>query len=136
MENIANSNLKESGNFSNAGGGVPSPSSSSGTGDLIGMGVQVITSLVAGSISAKKNRELQEKLAKLSLDQQKELQEKMMASSSETERLAIMYQTFAGIEGQKLNDSRKNKQLIALSVFGGGILVLVGMSIIFKRKIK
>jgi len=106
----------------------------SGTTDLIAMGVSTIVGLVAGGISAKKNRELQEKLAKLSLKQQKELEEKMLATQDRLERLNIMYKTFAVLENQKLLDARKGKQLTLLAVLGGGALVLVGMAIFYKRK--
>jgi len=115
-------------------GGGGATQGGGGTTDLIAMGVSTIIGLVAGGIDAKKNRELQEKLAKLSLKQQKELQEKMLATQSELERLNIMYKTFAVLENQKLLDSRKGKQLTLLYVMGGGILVLVAMSIFYKRK--
>jgi hypothetical protein len=115
-------------------GGGGTPQGGGGTTDLIAMGVSTIIGLVAGGIDAKKNRELQEKLAKLSLKQQKELQEKMLATQSELERLNIMYKTFAVLENQKLLDSRKGKQLTLLYVMGGGILVLVAMSILYKKK--
>ena len=115
-------------------GGGGATQGGGGTTDLIAMGVSTIIGLVAGGIDAKKNRELQEKLAKLSLKQQKELEEKMLATQSELERLNIMYKTFAVLENQKLLDSRKGKQLTLLYVMGGGILVLVAMSIFYKRK--
>jgi len=118
--------------LNSTGGGTTAPQGGSGTGDLIAMGVQVITGLVAGSIDAKKNRELQEKLAKLSLKQQKELEEKMLATQSELERLNIMYKTFAVLENQKLLDSRKGKQLTLLAVLGGGVLVLTALAIFYK----
>lgn len=106
----------------------------SGSADLIAMGVSTIIGLVAGGIDAKKNRELQEKLGKLSLKQQKELEEKMLATKSELERLNIMYKTFAVLENQKLLDARKGKQLTLLAVLGGGVLVLTAMAIFYKRK--
>lgn len=115
-------------------GGGGTPQGGSGTGDLIAMGVNTIIGLVAGGIDAKKNRELQEKLAKLSLKQQKELEEKMLATKSELERLNIMYKTFAVLENQKLLDSRKGKQLTLLAVLGGGVLILTAMAIFYKRK--
>jgi len=121
--------------LNSTGGGTTAPQGGSGTGDLIAMGVQVITGLVAGSIDAKKNRELQEKLAKLSLKQQKELEEKMLATQSELERLNIMYKTFAVLENQKLLDSRKGKQLTLLAVLGGGVLVLTALAIFYKKKL-
>jgi len=115
-------------------GGGGATQGGSGTGDLIAMGVNTIIGLVSGGISAKKNRELQEKLAKLSLAQQKELEEKMLATQSQLERLNIMYKTFAVLENQKLLDARKGKQLTLLAVLGGGVLVLTAMAIFYKRK--
>ena len=115
-------------------GGGGTPQGGSGTTDLIAMGVSTIIGLVSGGISAKKNRELQEKLGKLSLKQQKELEEKMLATKSELERLNIMYKTFAVLENQKLLDSRKGKQLTLLAVLGGGVLLLTAMAIFYKRK--
>lgn len=115
-------------------GGSVATKGGSGSADLIAMGVSTIIGLVAGGIDAKKNRELQEKLAKLSLKQQKELEEKMLATKSELERLNIMYKTFAVLENQKLLDSRKGKQLTLLAVLGGGVLVLTAMAIFYKRK--
>jgi|TARA_B110000977_G_scaffold43781_1_gene59390 predicted ABC-class ATPase len=116
--------------------GVPTPTPSGGgvNADLIAQGVQVLVGLVSSSISAKKNRELQEQLAKLSLKQQKELTERLQDVTSDVDRLRIMYKTFAVLENQKLIDSRKDKQLTLFYFLGGGSLLLVGMAIIFKRK--
>jgi|TARA_R110000765_G_scaffold1011_1_gene2521 hypothetical protein len=115
--------------------GVPSTApSGGGSADLIAQGVQVLVGLVSSSISAKKNRELQEQLAKLSLKQQKELTERLQDVTSDVDRLRIMYKTFAVLENQKLIDSRKDKQLTLFYFLGGGSLLLVGMAIIFKRK--
>jgi hypothetical protein len=116
--------------------GVPAPTPSGGgvNADLIAQGVQVLVGLVSSSISAKKNRELQEQLAKLSLKQQKELTERLQDVTSDVDRLRIMYKTFAVLENQKLIDSRKDKQLTLFYFLGGGSLLLVGMAIIFKRK--
>ena len=128
-----NKYLNASGIPSGGGGGVP-PKGGGSSADLISFGVSTIIGLVAGGIDAKKNRQLQEKLAKLSLKQQKELEEKMLATKSQLERLNIMYQTFTVLENQKLLDSRKGKQLTLLYFMGGGILLLVGLSIIYKKK--
>ena len=116
------------------GGGTPTGMSGElgGKGDLIAMGVSTILNLVSGSVNERKMRELQEKLAKLSLKQQKELEQKMLEAQSETKRLDIMYQTFAIINNQKLYDERKAKQLTLYYVLGIGSLLLVGMAIYYK----
>lgn len=121
-------------NFSGGGGGGGGAKAGGGKGDLIAMGVQIISGLVMGAVEGKKMRQLQEKLAKLSLAQQKELEEKMLATQDSLERLNIMYKTFAVLENQKLLDARKGKQLTLLAVLGGGVLLLTAMAIFYKRK--
>lgn len=131
MENNIYLNASGGGGGSSSGGGG---ASGGGKGDLIMMGVQVLSGLVMGAVENKKMRQLQEKLAKLSLAQQKELEEKMLATQSEIERLSIMYKTFAVLENQKLLDARKGKQLTLLAVLGGGVLVLTALAIFYKKK--
>ena len=120
--------------YKNATGTPPPTNGGGGGGDLIVEGAKIIIGLVSNSITAQKNRELQEKLATLTLKQQKELTERMQDANTEIERLNIMYQTFAVLENQKLVDSRKSKQLTLFYFLGGGSLLLVGLAIIFKRK--
>lgn len=98
------------------------------------MGLDVIVTTLFAVQDAKKNRELQEKLANLSLSQQKELNERLQNANTQLGRLDIMYKTFAVLENQKLINDRKNKQLQLLGVLGGGVLFLVGMSIFYKNK--
>jgi hypothetical protein len=98
------------------------------------MGFDMILGTLVGMSEAKKQRELQEKIAKMSLKQQKELEENLVNAQSQLERQRIMYQTFAVIENSKLVDARKNKQLTLLSILGGGTLLLVGMAIFYKRR--
>jgi len=131
MENKIYLNASGGGGGSSSGGGG---ASGGGKGDLIMMGVQVLSGLVMGAVENKKMRQLQEKLAKLSLAQQKELEEKMLATQSQIERLSIMYKTFAVLENQKLLDARKGKQLTLLAVLGGGVLVLTALAIFYKKK--
>lgn len=100
----------------------------------ISMGLNLIVGTIASQSDAKKNRALQENLAKLSLEQAKDLEKRLQDVNSDTERLRIMYQTFAVLENQKLVDSRKNKQLILLGILGGGILLLIGLGMYYKRK--
>jgi len=127
-----NKYLNASGIPSGGGGGVTPKGGAKF--DLISAGANTIIGLVSGSISAKKNRELQEKLAKLSLKQQKELQELLLSTQSETDRLTIMYKTFGVLNNQKLLDEQKNKQLMLYYFLGGGSILLVAMAIYYKGK--
>ena len=120
--------------YKNIGGATPTKPKKFDPTALASMGFDLILGTIVGVSEAKKQRELQEKIAKMSLKQQKELEENLVRAKSQIERQSIMYQTFAVIENNKLVDARKNKQLILLSVLGGGTLLLVGMSIFYKRK--
>jgi hypothetical protein len=121
--------------YKNVGGGTPSgtPKKFDPTA-LASMGFDMILGTLVGISEAKKQRELQEKIAKMSLKQQKELEENLLQAQTQLERQRIMYQTFAVLENSKLVDARKNKQLTLLSVLGGGTLLLIGMAIFYKRK--
>jgi len=99
------------------------------TGITAGVGLAVNT--ISGLSGAKKQREAQEKLAKLSLAQKAELEKRLQDTNSDLQRQNIMYQTFAVLENQKLVDGRKNKQLILFYFLGGGVILLVGMGLYF-----
>lgn len=101
---------------------------------LISLGFDLIVGTVAGVQNAKKQRELEEKIAKLSLEQQKELELALSEAQNETMRISVMYQTFAVLQNQKMVDEQKTKRLILLGILGGGVLLLVGLAIIYKRR--
>lgn len=100
----------------------------------ISLGFDIIGGTLMGLSEGKKNRQLQEKLAKLSLKQAEELERRMQDLQGETARVTAMYQAVAVIEKEKLIDGRKTKQYILLGVLGVGILALVGMGIYYKNK--
>ncbi len=120
--------------YKNIGGATPTTPKKFDPTALASMGFDMILGTLVGISEAKKQRELQEKIAKMSLKQQKELEENLLQAQTQLERQRIMYQTFAVLENSKLVDARKNKQLTLLSVLGGGTLLLVGMAIFYKRK--
>lgn len=101
--------------------------------NLATAGLDMIVGTISATRDAKKQRELQEKLAKMSLQQQKELDAKMREAQTQLARLTIMYQTFAVLENQKLVDKRKQKQLLLIGVLGGGVLLLTGLAIFYKK---
>ena len=101
---------------------------------LASLGLDLIVGTVAGISNAKKQRELEEKIAKLSLEQQKELELALSEAQNETMRISIMYQTFAVLQNQQMVDEQKTKRLILLGILGGGVLLLVGLAIVYKRR--
>ena len=105
--------------------------------DLIGQGIGIasgIASTIASVSDQKKRAEFQENLAKLSLQQQGELEKEVQAAKTVTERIAILTNAVAMIrvaEVQgKLNKAPKNDTKQLLFIIGGGFAVLLGVVII------
>ena len=77
---------------------------------FISMGFDLIGGTLMGISEGKKNRELAEKLQKLSLKQQRELEERLQNIQGEVARQTAMYEAVAVVEKAKLVDSQKTKQ--------------------------
>lgn len=113
---------------------TPTPKKGFDPSSFISLGFDLIGGTLMGISEGKKNRELAEKLQKLSLKQQRELEERLQDTQLESDRQRLMYEAVAVVEKSKLIDSQKTKQKILLGVLGMGVIVLVGMAIVFKRK--
>ena len=100
----------------------------------VSQGLNVIVGTIAQVSDAKKNREMQEKLAKLSLKQQQQLETRLQDARNQIDRLNIMYRTFAVMENDKLVNETTNRRLTLFYFLGGGALLLVGMAIVFKNR--
>lgn len=118
-------------NFYNAGG-IGSTTSggakSTTTGDIVGsVGGAVIGSLTSyfgGAEQGRMNRDLQEKLAKLSLEQQKELETRLQDSKTETERIALAYQYLAVQKNSEALNKMQSKRYTSYIVLGVGVTIL------------
>lgn len=117
-------------NYYNAGGIGSSSSSgkSGGSGDAIGaIGGAVIGSLVGyfgGAEQGRKNRDLMNDLAQLSLAQQKQLEERLQDSKTETERIALAYQFLAVERNNESLNKIKGKRYTSYIVLGVGVTIL------------
>lgn len=100
----------------------------------ISEGINLAIGLYSSGQQAKKQRELELSIAKLSLEQQNNLAKRLQDAQSDIARTNIMYQTFAVLENDKLVNERKNKQLTLFYFLGGGSMLLVAMAIIYKMR--
>lgn len=99
-----------------------------------GMIASAIVSSVFAKADAKKQRNLEEQLAKLDLAQQKELQEHLQVVQGEIEKQRIVYQYLADKNLQEVEGSIKSKRYTAYIVLGGSILLLTGVILLSKLK--
>jgi mRNA-degrading endonuclease RelE of RelBE toxin-antitoxin system len=107
---------------------VSSSTSGGGFGDVAGaLGGAVITTVIGGMFAkgeADKARKLQKELAKLSLAQQKQLEERLQDVKSETERQGMIYQFLAVQNNNEMINRVKSKRYTSYIVLGVGVTIL------------
>ena len=112
-----------------SGGGL-----SSGAAAIGGVVASSIITSVFASSDAKKQRELQEELAKLSLAQQKELQTHLQTVQGEIAKQKIVYEYLAIKNNQDALNKMKSKRYTSYMILGGGIVLLAVVVILLSRK--
>ena len=97
-------------------------------GDIGGaLGGALISSVVGGMFAkgeAKAGRKLQEQLQKLSLAQQKDLEERLQDVKAETERQALVYQFLAVQNNNEMLNKIQSKRYTSYIVLGVGVTIL------------
>jgi len=121
-------------NYRNAEG-----SSGGSTAGAIGGAVvgSLISSVVGGLFAkgeAKKARQLQEQLAKLSLAQQKELEERLQDVKAETERQSLVYQYLAVQNNNEMLNRIQSKRYTSYIVLGLGVTILAVVILKLSKK--
>jgi hypothetical protein len=112
-------------NYRNAEG---SSAGGSTGGNIAGaLGGSLISGVVGGLFAkgeAKKGRELQKELEKLSLAQQKQLEERLQDVKAETERQALVYQFLAVQNNNEMLNKIQSKRYTSYIVLGVGVTIL------------
>jgi hypothetical protein len=107
------------------------------SGGAIGVGGMIVSTIITGVFAkenASKQRDLEEKLTKLSLEQQKELQKHLQVVQGEIEKQKIVYKYLADKNLQEVEGSIKSKRYTAYIVLGGAIVLLAGVMLLAKLK--
>lgn len=116
-------------NYKNAEG--VSAGATKGSGKLTDAGGMIVGTIISGVISGmfakgenKKALALQEELTKLSLAQQKQLEERLQDVQSETERQGMVYQFLAVQNNNEMLNRVQGKRYTSYIVLGVGIMLL------------
>jgi uncharacterized protein YcfJ len=109
------------------------------TGANIGgaLGGALISGVIGGLFAkgeAKKARELQKQLAKLSLAQQKELEERLQDVRAETERQSLVYQFLAVQNNNEMLNRIQSKRYTSYIVLGVGVTILAVVILKLSKK--
>ena len=111
-------------NYRNAEGKSGESSGGAAAGAVVGA---VISSVIGGLFAkgeAKAGRKLQEQLSKLSLAQQKELEERLQDVKAETERQSLVYQYLAVHNNNEMLNKIQSKRYTSYIVLGVGVTIL------------
>jgi formiminotetrahydrofolate cyclodeaminase len=101
------------------------------------LGGALISGVVGGLFAkgeAKKARELQEQLAKLSLAQQKELEQRLQDVRAETERQSLVYQFLAVQNNNEMLNRIQSKRYTSYIVLGVGVTTLAVVILKLSKK--
>ena len=101
------------------------------------LGGTLISSVVGGLFAkgeAKKGRQLQEQLAKLSLAQQKELEQRLQDVRAETERQSLVYQYLAVQNNNEMLNRIQSKKYTSYIVLGVGVTILAVVILKLSKK--
>ena len=104
--------------------------------DIVGAGSAVVGALGGiffASKDAKERRQLEEKIAKLTLDQQKELATKQLEVQTDLEKMRILYQYLAVVKNNDALAVLDKKKYTSYIILGTGLIAL-GIVIIIARK--
>lgn len=108
---------------------MPEKSSGGGVGGAIGGAVagSLVNAIIGGAFAkadAKKQREMEEKIALLSLDQQKWLEQHLQDVQGEIAKQQIIYQYLAVQNNNEMLNRVQSKRYTSYIVLGVGIIVL------------
>jgi hypothetical protein len=111
-------------NYYNGDGSSSSGSSSGAIGQIGGAVIGSLFGYFGGAEQGRKNRDLMNDLAQLSLAQQKQLEERLQDSKTETERIALAYQFLAVERNNEALNKIKSKRYTSYIVLGVGVTIL------------
>lgn len=101
---------------------------------LIAAGVGTIANLVVSVKSQKDQKKLQEKLALLSLEQQKELEIRLQNVQGEVAKMQLLYQALAMDKDRAATSALNKQKFIGISILGISVVILA--IVIYKAKSK
>jgi gas vesicle protein len=113
--------------YNNGDGVTSTGSESAGTNPIGAIGGAVISSLAGyfgGAEQGRKNRDLMNDLAQLSLAQQKQLEERLQDAKTETERQGLAYQFLALQKNNEAVNKIQGKRYTSYIVLGVGVTIL------------
>lgn len=90
-------------------------------------------STVSQIVDAKKRRDIEMAISRLSTDEQIKLNQQMARAQSQNERLNILAQEITKIQIEKSKEESKKKTRNAIFIVGGSIIILVAVVLLTRN---
>jgi uncharacterized membrane-anchored protein YhcB (DUF1043 family) len=121
-----------------SGGSVSNISKTSNLSNIgFAIGGQIAGAVISGAFAkadAKKQRQLEEELAKLDLAQQKQLVERMQNVEGEVAKQAEYYKFLAEQNNNEMLNKLKSKRYTSFIILGAGVILLAFVVLGLKKK--
>lgn len=104
------------------------------TAGLIGAGFSTIVNTIAGVSQQKKQNELQEKIARMNLAQQAELEARMREATTAMERQKLLFEALAVDKHREFMKETNRERNMGLIVIGFGMIALATVVYLARRK--
>lgn len=101
--------------------------------NLIGVGISTVGGLILAGNDASARRRLEEKIAKLTLAQQKELEIRLQNSKTDIEKMQILYQALAMDKNRDALSKLNQEKYTGIAIFGVSLILLSIVIIIVKQ---
>jgi|688.fasta_scaffold04758_8 hypothetical protein len=105
-------------------------------GAFISAGIQAIVGGAFAKADAKKQRAMEAELGRLSLSQQKDLEERLQNIQGELAKQEIIYKYLAVQNNDEMLSKQQGRRYLSYSILGGGILALAVVVLLIKNKKK
>ncbi len=101
---------------------------------LIISGVGLIGGLMNAQTDAKKRRQMEERLSKMSLAQQKELEMRLQDVQGDVARMQILYQALAVDKNREALLEINKQKYLSFSIIGVGFVILAVVVVLVKKQ--
>lgn len=105
-------------------------------GAFISAGIQALVGGAFASADAKKQREMEAELAKLSLAQQKDLEQRLQDIQGELAKQDIIYKYLAVQKNDKALSEIQGRKYVSYSILGVAVFALAVVVLLIKNKKK
>lgn len=99
---------------------------------VVGIGTGVANT-ISGIKDTNKRREVELAISRMSVDDQRKLNQKIARSQSQNDRLKILAEEITKVQVEQVKEKRKKETTTAIIIIGGSLVLLVAVFLITRK---